>query len=134
MGGSFWQKNRLVTQILFDLCLFEHFGLVANFEQQSIVCCGHPKIFILCWTVLPWSTVVAPIGSSSKVAYAASGCWPKFDLQSQYLFIRYLLRLFDSLAHSNLSATFATDQKWPTCHIRTSYQSLAGSLEKIRAF
>ena len=37
MGESFWQKNRLVTHILFDLCLFEHFRPVANFEQQSIV-------------------------------------------------------------------------------------------------
>ena len=35
-GESFWQKNRLVTHILFDLCLFEHFSPVANFEQQSI--------------------------------------------------------------------------------------------------
>ena len=38
MGESFWQKNRLVTHILFDLCLFEHFSPVANFEQQSIPC------------------------------------------------------------------------------------------------
>ena len=37
MGESFWQKNRLVTHILFDLCLFEHFSPVANFEQQSII-------------------------------------------------------------------------------------------------
>ena len=26
----------MVTHILFDLCLFEHFSPVANFEQQSI--------------------------------------------------------------------------------------------------
>ena len=36
MGGSIWQKNSLVTLILFDLCLFEHFSPVANFAQQSI--------------------------------------------------------------------------------------------------
>ena len=36
MSASFWQKNRLDTQILFDLCLFEHFSPVANFAQQSI--------------------------------------------------------------------------------------------------
>ena len=36
MSESFWQKNRLVTHILFDLCLFEHFSPVANFAQQSI--------------------------------------------------------------------------------------------------
>ena len=38
---------------------------------------------------------------------------------------RYLLRFFDCLAHPNLSATFATDQKWPLSHLRISYQSLA---------
>ena len=37
MGGSIWQKNSLVTLILFDLCLFEHFSPVANFAQQSII-------------------------------------------------------------------------------------------------
>ena len=36
MGESIWQKNSLVTLILFDLCLFEHFSPVANFAQQSI--------------------------------------------------------------------------------------------------
>ena len=30
---------------------------------------------------------------------------------ARYLFIRHLLRFFDCLAHPNLSATFATDQK-----------------------
>ena len=32
-------------------------------------------------------------------------------LLTQYLCIRYLLRLFDCLAHPNLGAPFATDQK-----------------------
>ena len=41
---------------------------------------------------------------------------------------RYLLRFFDCLVHPNLSATFATDQKWPLCHLCISYQSLAGGL------
>ena len=45
---------------------------------------------------------------------------------------RYLLRLFDSLAHPNLSAAFATDQKWPICHLRISYQSLAGGLRSLQ--
>ena len=36
MSESFWQKNRLITHIPFDQCLFEHFSPVANFEQQSI--------------------------------------------------------------------------------------------------
>ena len=46
--------------------------------------------------------------------------------------IRYLLRFFDCLAHPNLSATFATDQKWPICHLRISYQSLAGGLRSLQ--
>ena len=49
-----------------------------------------------------------------------------------YRYIRYLLRFFDCLAHPNLSATFATDQKWPICHLRISYQSLAGSLRSLK--
>ena len=49
-----------------------------------------------------------------------------------YIHSRYLLRFFDCLAHPNLSATFATDQKWPICHLRISYQSLAGSLRSLK--
>ena len=48
------------------------------------------------------------------------------------MYIRYLLRFFDCLAHPNLSATFATDEKWPLCHLPISYQSLAGSLSSLR--
>ena len=48
------------------------------------------------------------------------------------MYIRYLLRFFDCLAHPNLSATFATDEKWPLCHLRISYQSLAGSLSSLQ--
>ena len=33
---------------------------------------------------------------------------------------RHLLRFFDCLAHPNLSATLATDQKWPLSHLRIS--------------
>ena len=39
--------------------------------------------------------------------------------------IRHLLWFFDCLAHLNLSATLATDLKWPLGHLRISYQSLA---------
>ena len=46
--------------------------------------------------------------------------------------IRYLLRFFDCLAHPNLSATFATDEKCPLCHLCISYQSLAGSLSSLQ--
>ena len=34
---SFWQKGRMVTHILFDLCLFKHFSPVANFGYESIL-------------------------------------------------------------------------------------------------
>ena len=47
MSASFWQKNRLDTQILFDLCLFEHFSPVANFAQQSIVTQPFVKFFCI---------------------------------------------------------------------------------------
>ena len=45
---------------------------------------------------------------------------------------RYLLKFFDCLAHPKLSATFATDQTWPLCHLRISYQSLAGGLRSLQ--
>ena len=45
---------------------------------------------------------------------------------------RYLLRVFDCLVHPNLSATFATDQKWSLCHLCISYQSLAGGLRSLQ--
>ena len=37
MSESFWQKDRMATYILFDLCLFKHFSPVANFGNQSLV-------------------------------------------------------------------------------------------------
>ena len=36
IGGSLWQKDRMVTHILFDRCLFKHFSPVANFGDQSL--------------------------------------------------------------------------------------------------
>ena len=38
---------------------------------------------------------------------------------------RYHSRFFDYLSHPNLSATLATDQKWPLSCLRIFYQSLA---------
>ena len=37
MGQSLWQKDRMVTHILFDLCIFKHFSQVANFGDQSLL-------------------------------------------------------------------------------------------------
>ena len=48
------------------------------------------------------------------------------------LYNRYILRFFDCLAHPNLSATFATDQKWPIRHLCISFQSLSGSLRILK--
>ena len=82
-----------------------------------------------------WSHIVAEIfwKWSNFVSFFAT----KFgDLNTNwciaYLYIRYLSRFFDCLAHPNLSATFATDEKWPLCHLRISYQSLAGSLSSLQ--
>ena len=36
MGESLWQKDRIVTHILFDLCLSKHLSPVANFGDQSL--------------------------------------------------------------------------------------------------
>ena len=35
-GGSLWLKDRMVTNILFDLCLFKHLSPVSNFGDQSL--------------------------------------------------------------------------------------------------
>ena len=48
VSKSFWQKNRLVTHILFDLCVFEHFSPDANFEQQSIAVSVYPSLINSC--------------------------------------------------------------------------------------
>jgi hypothetical protein len=34
--GSLWQKDRVVTYILFYLCLFKHFSPVTSFGDQSL--------------------------------------------------------------------------------------------------
>ena len=49
-------------------------------------------------------------------------------LSKQVRHSRYHSRFFDCLAHPNLSATLATDQKCPLSHLCISYQSLAVSL------
>ena len=36
MRESFWQNNRMVTHMLFDLCLSKHFSPVADFGDQSL--------------------------------------------------------------------------------------------------
>ena len=37
MSDPFWQKDRMVTHIFFDLCLFKQFSPVANFGNQSLI-------------------------------------------------------------------------------------------------
>ena len=37
IGGSFWQKDRLITPILFELCMsITIFSPVSNFGDQSL--------------------------------------------------------------------------------------------------
>ena len=50
-----------------------------------------------------------------------------WEVDTEVIFIRCLSRFFDCLAHSNLSATLATDQKCPLSCRRISYLSLAES-------
>ena len=57
--------------------------------------------------------------------YNSSFLFPFFQKCLQGLLNRHHSRFFDCLAHPNLSATLATDQKWPLSHLRISYQSLA---------
>ena len=48
MSESFWQKDRMVTHILFDLCLFTHFSPVANFGYQSLGAHIYwPRVYLL---------------------------------------------------------------------------------------
>ena len=44
-GELLWQKDRMVTHILFDLCLFKHFSPVANFGDQSLYRLGDSGFF-----------------------------------------------------------------------------------------
>ena len=37
IGGSFWQKNSLITIMLFELCLFMIFSPVANLMHHPLV-------------------------------------------------------------------------------------------------
>ena len=43
MGESFWQKDSLITHILFELWLIMLFRPVANFAQQSLAVNGIVK-------------------------------------------------------------------------------------------
>ena len=49
----------------------------------------------------------------------------KIKIFKYTMYPRYHSRFFDPLAHSNLRATLATDQKWPLSCLRITYQSLA---------
>jgi hypothetical protein len=37
MGGSFWQKDSLISFILFELCLLKHFSPVSNLMHHPLV-------------------------------------------------------------------------------------------------
>ena len=64
------------------------------------------------------------VGStSSRYIGDALHCWN--GPRSKHTIIRYLSRFFDCLAHPNLSAALATDQKWSLSCLHISYKSLA---------
>ena len=52
MGGSFWQKDSLITYILFELCLFWYLSPVANLMHHSLVrasnCLVKWSLFMYC--------------------------------------------------------------------------------------
>ena len=60
----------------------------------------------------------------SKLSLIKTNLGPKLNL-SKHVCNRYHSRFFYCLAHPNLSATLATDQKWPLSCLRISYQNLA---------
>ena len=93
-SDSFWQKNRLVTHILFDLCLFEHFSPVASFEQQSIALQSDCRnvlwwFYIKIWTKNYWSL----------------SCWRKRILKTKNTKIN--LKIFRKISYylSHLNST-----------------------------
>ena len=75
-------------------------------------------------------------GTLTKINWSGSFLFPSAQCLTHksvwQLWNRYLLRFFDSLAHPNLSATFATDKKLPFSCLPISCQSLAGSLRSLK--
>ena len=61
-------------------------------------------------------------------AYVSIGIFASIPAFPLIVIIRYLLRSFDCLANTNLSATLATDQKCPLTCLYICYQSLAGAI------
>ena len=53
MGGSFWQKDSLITHIPFELWLIMVFSPVANFEQHPL---EYNDVFFLV-RICSWSTL-----------------------------------------------------------------------------
>ena len=83
MSEPFWQKNRLVTHMFFDRCLFKHFSPVANFEQQSIRYrtgtislknSSLRKIFLRSSSVLCWPERVTNVDCNKEWTWDLSAC------------------------------------------------------------
>ena len=69
MGGSFWQKDSLITHILFDLWLILIFSPVTIFAQQSL-CNKKSTIYIqICYEL------VGTIGKLCPTLYYALNEW-----------------------------------------------------------
>ena len=64
MSKSFWQKDRMVTHIFFDLCLFKHFSPVANFGDQSLGGSSDLEFYIGTTTIAPQTTTKKPVPTS----------------------------------------------------------------------
>ena len=103
MSASFWQKNRMDTQILFDLCLIEHFSPVANFAQQSIYY-GFMKIRTKIFFVR-WADATSCV---NRAGLAISSKWFRQSTKLQYT----LLGIFNFNKHTDWSQHWEKNVTW----------------------
>ena len=68
MGGSIWQKNRMVTHILFDLCPFKHFSMSQIFVISLYI--EHSKWF-LTWLIHVWFLIARLARSDPRNHFVA---------------------------------------------------------------
>jgi hypothetical protein len=69
MSESFWQKDRMATNIHFDLCILKHFSPVANFGDQSLVVLGIQKSKVQrAYQKIDWSFTKVIFGQTIEVS------------------------------------------------------------------
>ena len=82
MSESFWKKIRLVTHILFDLCLFKHFSPVANFGNQSLGTRQYLVVKFLSstgWSLSAWSlSIIAKCQNLGRFSDLPKSIWQRY--------------------------------------------------------